>query len=169
MSGPSRTPVKTWLVIGVVVAVASLGYYALGKWQQGGPVDNDAERMIEQAKAQMEANRRARIVVISADQLLNEYQNDPKAASKKYKGKYLEISGVVERVNKDSEETPFVILHGGNDNSPVKIECFFDLNYEMNEPQDQIKFLGKGQRITLRGEFGGQISHLQVRFCTLVK
>ena len=56
--------------------------------------------------------------------------------------------------------------HAGDENTKLKIECFFD----SADPKDerQIKRLEKGQTITVRGEYDGRISNLQIRECVLV-
>jgi hypothetical protein len=89
------------------------------------------------------------------------------AADKKYAGKYLEITGVVERTGGGRRDVPFVVLHGGDENAKVKIECFFDLG---NEPDNaQVVRLAKGDKIKLRGEYKGQVSNVQLRECVLPK
>jgi hypothetical protein len=130
-------------------------------------VFQDAQKMVEQAKADAEADRRARTVVVSAADLLKEFRGDPDAANRKYAGRYLEISGVVQRSGQGRHETSFVILTGGDENGKLIIECFFDLADEKEEAQ--IKRLDKGQSITVRGEYDGQVSNVQVRDCELVK
>jgi hypothetical protein len=106
-------------------------------------------------------------VVIAAAQLLQEFQNDPAAADDKYRGKCLELTGVVEREGQGRDGIPFVILHAGDDNARLKIECYFDVADE----EDAIRFvkLGKGQTITLRGEYQGQVANVQLRECSLIK
>src|SRR5262249_3770954 len=110
---------------------------------------------------------KARTVVVAAAQLLKEFQDDPAAADRKYRRKYLELSGVVERVGRGRGERPFVILHAGDENGKLKIECFLDPTDDGDDVL--IEALGKGQAITLRGEYDGQVSNVQLRSCVLVK
>ena len=95
-----------------------------GRWGLGGgrraPVVTEPDRAVERALAA----RRAQAVGLSAARLLREAQSDP-GADQKYKGKYLELNGVVERSGKDRDDTHFVILHGGDRRVTLKIECFF--------------------------------------------
>jgi hypothetical protein len=142
-----------------------VGCCGLGMWRLG-TVFQHAQKQMEQAMAEAEANRRARTVVVSAGDLLQEFVNDPASADRKYAGKYLEVSGVVERSGWGRHESPFVILTGGDANAKLKIECFFDLASKNDEAQ--IKRLDKGQSITVRGEYDGQVSNVQVRECVLV-
>ena len=96
---------------------------------------------------------------------MKEFQDDPAAADRKYKGKYLKVSGIVERRGKTEGHGWFVILHGGDEKATVKIECFFD--FIDGEDDIQNKRLAKNQAVTLAGEYTGRVSHLQLRvFCS---
>ena len=92
---------------------------------------------------------------------------DPAAADKKYAGKYLEVTGVVERTGRGQGDTPFVILHAGDAEAKVKVECFFDL-FDRGDPA-RVRRLAPGQTVTIRGEYEGRVSNVQLRECALVK
>jgi hypothetical protein len=130
----------------------------------------DAQQLIDQLKAQVnaegEADRRARTVVITAAQLLKEFQDNPVAADQRYKDTYFELTGVVEQQGR-SRDTQFVILHAGDQHAKLKIECFFDLADAAAELQ--LQRLTKGQTITVRGEYDGHVSNLQLGDCILVR
>lgn len=159
--------VLRWILgVVVVAALCVAGCCGLGMWRLT-TVFKDAQKMMEQAEADAETDRQARTMVVSATDLLQEFGNDPASADREYAGKYLEISGVVERSGWGRHERPFVILTGGDENAKIKIECFFDLADKNDEAQ--IKRLDKGQSITLRGEYDGQVSNVQVRECVLVE
>ncbi|HJZ90175.1 MAG TPA: hypothetical protein VKE40_04840, partial [Gemmataceae bacterium] len=163
----SMPPVLKWVVGGMVLAVLGVaGCCGMGMWRMN-TVMQEAQEEMARAQAQREADRQARLVVVSAADLLREFQTDPAAAEQKYLGKYLEISGVVERVGHARYEAPFVILHGVEENAKLKVVCYF----ELTDPQDdlRIKRLGKGQKITIRGDYDGRVDNLQVRECTLIK
>jgi hypothetical protein len=127
----------------------------------------DAQREFQQALARDAADRQARTVVVAAADLVREFGQDPTSADRKYAGKYLEISGMLEKSGEEKDETPFVVLRGGDENAKLKIECFFDS--ALMRDQARIRSLEKGQSITLRGEYHGQVSNLQVRACVLVQ
>jgi len=160
-------PVLKWVlggVVGLVLAVA--GCCGLGMWRMGQAIQN-APKEFERMQAEREAERKARMVVVSAAELLQEFEKDPAAADEKYAGKYLEITGVVERSGKGRYDQPFIILHGGDEKAKLKVECFF----EMWEPKGEarLKRVHNGDTITVRGEYDGRISNVQLRECTLVK
>jgi hypothetical protein len=159
-------PWLRWILIGAAATVLGVaGCCGLGLWRFGTAIQ-DARKAMEQAQADAEAERQARTVVVAAGDLLKEFQDDPAAADRKYKGKYLEVRGVVERRGKRGASGPFVILHGGDDKAPLKIECFF--GYLDEEDEIENKRLAKGQKLTVRGEYGGRVSHIQLQGCALV-
>lgn len=161
------SPVLRWLLGGALVAVLGVaGCCGFGAWRFNKAV-KEAEKEMVKAQANAEAQRKARTVMVSAEQLLKEFRDDPDAADKKYKDKCLEISGVVERNGMDGVDTPFVILHAGDENAKIKIECFFDIADE--DEENVVKRLRKGQTVTLRGEYEGRVSNVQIRECVLVK
>jgi hypothetical protein len=156
-----------WVIIGTVVGVVGMGACCgVGFWLVGVAFDK-AQQEFVQTRAEMEAARKARTVVAKAADLLREFESDAARAEKKYKGKYLELTGVVERVGGGKDDPHFVILHGGDENARLKIECFFDLADEDDDLVLQV--LETGRTITLRGEFAGRVSNLQLRQCELAK
>ncbi|HEV3383395.1 MAG TPA: hypothetical protein VG097_01200, partial [Gemmata sp.] len=154
------------LIGGVLVAVLLLaGYWAFGVRSRGLAI-KDAAKANERAKAENEARLRSKTVVVAAAQLLQEFQNNPDS-DQKYKGKYLEIFGFVERVGTDGDDAPFIIVNANDEKVPIKIECFFDS--ASRDEEAQIKRLRKSQTITVRGEYSGLVGNLQVRDCVLVR
>jgi hypothetical protein len=164
---PGLSPVLKWLLGGMLAAgLGVAGCCGLGAWGINRAA-KDAQAEFERAEADAEAERKARTVVVPAAQLLAEFQADPAAADQKYKGKYLEVSGVVERGGKQGGHTPFVVLHGGDERPALRVECFF--SFEDEEDEGRIERFGKGRPVTVRGEYDGRVSNVQLRECVLVK
>jgi hypothetical protein len=156
-----------WILGGIAIGVLAVGgCCGVGIWRTGAAVRDFQEQALK-AQAEFEAKRQARTVIVSADALLQEFQKDPAAADDKYADKYLELTGVVERTGEDRFGQPFVVLHGGDENAKLKIECFFTPTGDRDEAR--IKRLTKGRTITLRGEYEGQVSNIQLQDCVLVK
>lgn len=159
-------PVLTWVLGGALAVVIFVGgCCGVTFWQMGRAARNFQQDMA-QAQAQMEADRNARTVAVQAADLLAEFKADADAADRKYEGKYLEVTGVVERTGR-SKEGLYVVLHGGDEAAKVKIECYFDLVDHNGEAR--LLQLKLGQTVTIRGEYDGQVSHLQLRECELVR
>src|SRR5262249_23100390 len=74
-AGPGGLPSWLWWVLGgaAVVVLGAGGCCGLGMWRLSTAV-KDAQMMMEQARADAEADRRARTVVVDAAQLLKEFQ-----------------------------------------------------------------------------------------------
>jgi len=95
-----------WILTAAVVSVLGVsGCCGCGMWKMGSALE-DAQKMMEKAKADAEADRKARTVVVAAADLLQNFQNDAAAADRVYKGKYLELTGTVERVGKGATACP---------------------------------------------------------------
>jgi hypothetical protein len=139
------------------------GCCGMGMWKMGSAME-EAQKAMEKERARMEEERKTRTVVVTAADLLKDFQDDPAAADRKYLGKYLELSGTVERSDKGRDGLCFAILHGGDAKAAVKIECFFEFNEE-----HQVLGLEKGHRAIVRGEYSGRVSHVQLRGCVLAK
>jgi len=150
-----------WCLGGLLVAVVLAGWWGLERAREW----IETER--PQAGAERKADRQGRTVVTTAAQLLQEFQDDPAAADLKYRDMSFELTGVVERQGRFGGDVPFVILHAGDDNAKVKIECYFDGADPAAETR--LQRLTKGQRITVSGDYDGQVSNLQVGACVLLK
>jgi hypothetical protein len=164
--GGGTAPWVKWVAGGAIAAVVGVvGCCGIGMWNMGRGWQNmmqNAQKAMEQAKAEREADRRTRTVTVAAGDLIKEFQDNPGAADKKYKGKYLEITGVVERTGRDRSHIWFIILNGGDEGAKVKIECFLD-DYLMGVPDDgRVRQLNTGQTVTVRGEYEGQVSNVQL-------
>jgi len=161
--GGGFSPAVKGILLGVLmVCLLTVGCCGVGLWQARRAMQ-DLQQQVVQAQAQAEADRKARTVVVSAADLIKDFQADPAAADGKHKGKCLELTGVVERTGKERDFTPFVILHAGDENAKVKVECFFEITDEAYKAR--LDGLQKGQTITVRGEYSGQVSNVQLRMC----
>jgi hypothetical protein len=165
-AGAGRPWLRWALGAAAVVVLGVAGCCGLGMWRMGTAI-NDARKAMEQAQADAEAERKARTVVVTAAALLKEFQDGPTAADRKYRGKLLEVTGTLERRGKSGGGGYFVILHAGDEQAPIKIECYF--HFLDTEDDVENKRLGKGRTVTVRGEYAGRVSHLQLRGCVLVR
>ena len=159
-------PVLTWVLGGVLAVVILIGgCCGIGLWRFGNGMQN-LQQQIQEAQEKAEAEKKARTVAVNAADLLAEFKADPDAADKKLDGKYLELTGTVERTGRGKEGV-FVVLNGGDPTAKVKVECYF--NYVGHPEEGRLLRLKPGQTVTVRGEYDGQVSNVQVRQCELVK
>ena len=74
---------------------------------------------------------------------------------------------MVERGGRGRRDARFAILHAGDEGAKGKIECFYDSAARADEAR--IERLTKGQTDTIRGEYDGRASNVQLRECVPVK
>lgn len=99
-------------------------------------------------------------IQITSIQLSEEYDANKVAADAKYKGKILEVTGIIDNIGKDILDDPYVVLKG----TPTKlfgIQCMF----KKSDEQKLIN-LSKGSEITLTGKVSGElIGNVILREC----
>jgi hypothetical protein len=165
--GGGMPPWLRWtLTAGVAVTVLVAGCCGLSVWRMGTAI-TDAQKAMLEAHEKMEAERKARTIVVTAAELLKEFEEDAAAADRKYMGKRLDVSGIVERSGNGGAGAHFLILHGADEKAELKLECFFD--FLNPEDQGRLGRLNKGQTATVSGEYSGRVSHVQMRGCVLNK
>lgn len=99
-------------------------------------------------------------IKISALQLSEEYNANKIAADQKYKDRILEVSGVINSIDKDILNTPYITLRG-QEFSLFGVQCMFDKSQE-----DKLAKLIKGQSITITGKVSGElIGNIILRNC----
>ncbi len=102
------------------------------------------------------------VIHVTAQELCSAYEANEVAADAEYKGKTLEIYGMVYDIGKDILDKPYIELLGENI-YVWGVQCMFDSNYE-----SQIAQLVKGQNVTIRGRCTGYIINVLVEDCILV-
>ena len=98
-------------------------------------------------------------IQITAETLYKEFK-EKKEAIAQYSGKYLELSGVADRVEQTTTGLPFVILRGGD--SVGNIQCIFTQG-----SREQAKEIKPGQPVTLRGVCLGRVMNVILDECSL--
>lgn len=93
-------------------------------------------------------------VKVEAKQILKEFEENEAAADDKYKGKTLQVSGVVDKVDTEflDDEKYSVQIGAGTNFDLITVNC----NGQSSKDVSKIK---KGQKITVVGEFddGGDL------------
>lgn len=100
-------------------------------------------------------------VAIDAAQLYQEFETDETAASAKYVGKIVTVSGAVLEASTLEDGTPKVLLDTGSDFS---VSCEFDPNTQHAKTTFQ-----PGEKITLKGECAGLNLDVQLARCVVVQ
>ena len=95
-------------------------------------------------------------VTISASKLYKEYNENEIAADEKYKGKIIEVTGVIRDIGNDIMDNAYITLVGNE--YLGDIQCYF------NEKSVVAK-LSKGKRITVIGSCSGLMINVQINNC----
>ncbi len=99
----------------------------------------------------------------TADALYADYQDNEIRADSEYKGKIIEISGVVKSVGKDKNGYPYIFLRTSQ-TVILGIQCFLgEYNY------DDAMRVSKGQRVRIKGKVAGKFTNIQLHYCQVVE
>ena len=90
---------------------------------------------------------------ISATELINAYKENEVKADKMYKGKIVEVNGIVDAIDSGIDDKAIVILSDGDEFSFDNVQCCID-----NDNQDKACELKKGQNVTIVGRADGEIA-----------
>lgn len=134
-----------WLFIGLSMM------YVFSNFMSSGTSTNTATQPREAIK-------------VSALTLVSEYRDNGVAADTKYKDQLVEVTGVVESIDKDILGTPYVALESYKYAIIDHIQCMFSHSNEA-----ELGTVKKGQKITLRGEVQGKSGNIVVTGCSIVK
>ena len=136
---------KKLVIIGLILGAVGVGV---------------AYKMYNKPKADL-ATETADFVVNSLD-FFKEFSNDENAASSKYNGKIIEITGTLNKVN-NMDSVIFLALEAGD---PMNaISCKMSTNKDFNKTEIENK---EGTEITIRGECSGINFVVELVNCVLI-
>ena len=95
-------------------------------------------------------------ITISASKIYKEYNENEIAADEKYKGKIIEVTGVIRDIGNDIMDNAYITLVGN--------EYFGDIQCYFNEKSVVAK-LSKGKKITVIGSCSGLMINVQINNC----
>ena len=95
-------------------------------------------------------------ITISESKLYKEYNENEIAADEKYKGKIIEVTGVIRDIGNDIMDNAYITLVGN--------EYFGDIHCYFNQKSVVAK-LSKGKRITVIGSCSGLMINVQINNC----
>jgi hypothetical protein len=103
------------------------------------------------------------VIEISAEDLISAYDKNEVSADNRYKGKKLQITGIIKSIGKDLFDNPYVVVDSGADFNIISIQCYFSSTDEKNK----IAELSKGNAIIITGTCKGLFLNISMRNCTI--
>ena len=130
--------------------------------QMGGKVKTEVAQTNTQEKKKIE--QPVETMKVTATQISEDYKANEVAADAKYKGKLLEISGLVDNIGKDILDTPYITFQTEQYAIVNQVQCMFSKSDEQS-----LSTLTKGQRVTLTGEVSSKLVTIIVKGCKIVE
>ena len=139
---------KVLTVIGGLVIIGALGSVTGGNSNNKISDNKQTSVSVENSdKKQMEPE-----LSISATELINAYNENEVKADKMYKGKIVEVNGIVDGVDSDMDDKAVVRLSDGDEFSIYTVSCHID-----DDNQNKACELEKGQNVTIVGKADGEV------------
>ena len=151
---------KVLTVIGGLVIIGALGSVTGGNSnnkisdnkQTSVSVENSDSKQTSVSNENSNKKQMEPELNISATELINAYKENEVKADKMYKGKIVEVNGIVDGIDSDMDDKAVVRLSDGDEFSFDNVQCCID-----DENQDKACELEKGQNVTIIGEASGEI------------
>lgn len=160
-----KKKLKWWqialIVVGIIIVIGAIGS-ALGGEEGSDKVGgNNTNLSVTQtnesdnnADDKKEDNLKAEITVSAID-IAKEYKDNEVAAEAKYKGKKVEISGIINSIGKDVLDDVYIVLSNGDEYAIINnVQCYFKDKEQISKVAD----LQKGQEVTLIGTVNSSIA-----------
>ena len=152
---------KVLTVIGGLVIIGALGSVTGGNSnnkisdskQTSVSVENSDDKQTSVSNENSNKKQMEPELSISATELINAYKENEIKADKMYKGKIVEVNGIVDGINSGIDDKAIVILSNGDEFSFDNVQCCID-----NDNQDKACELEKGQNVTIVGRADGEIA-----------
>lgn len=153
---------KRWwiwvIVVVIVVAIASSG---------GSNSDTNVTPSSTVSSESSEANEPAATeqtpLAVSAQDLLDAYENNEVSADAQYKDKLLSVTGVISDIGVVLDQT-YVCINGGGDFDFLSVQCYVPDETEISE---KVAALSKGETVTITGTCSGQSLNVELKDCTI--
>ena len=113
----------------------------------------------DSAKSVATANSAKPVITISAIRLYEDYKANEVAADEKYKGKILQVTGVVGNIGKDIVGIMYISLK--TNDLIGSVQCMF-----AGEHKERISQISKGTKVTIKGKCSGLMMNVILRKCS---
>ena len=152
---------KVLTVIGGLVIIGALGSITGGNSnnkisdnkQTSVSVENSDSKQTSASNENSNKKQMEPELNISATELINAYKENEIKADKMYKGKIVEVNGIVDAIDSGIDDKAIVRLSDGDEFSFDNVQCCID-----DENQDKACELKKGENVTIIGKADGEIA-----------
>ena len=151
---------KVLTVIGGLVIIGALGSITGGnsnnKISDSKQTSVSVEDSNKQTNASTENSNKKQMepeLNISATELINAYKENEIKADKMYKGKIVEVNGIVDAIDSGIDDKAIVRLSDGDEFSIYNVYCHID-----NDNQNKACELKKGENVIIIGKADGEIA-----------
>jgi len=123
------------------------------------PAPEAVTEPVEEAVAEAGA-----VIAITAEGLLAAYEKEGLAADKRFTNKVLKLTGIIAKVVINEINNRYEIaLSGGVEHELGDIQCTFGQSHV-----PELKQLETGQTVTVQGQYGGFVTNILIKDCSLV-
>ena len=152
---------KVLTVIGGLVIIGALGSVTGGNSnnkisdskQTSVSVENSDSKQTSVSNENSNKKQMEPELNISATELINAYKENEVKADKIYKGKIVEVNGIVDAIDSGIDDKAVIRLSDGDEFSFYNVHCYID-----DENQDKACELKKGENVTIIGKEDGEIA-----------
>ena len=150
-----------WLVV-VVVVIGIVGASTGGN-QEGKDSVQTSGVSTDDTNAEKEEPAEE-VIKVTAQELLEAYDENGVAADKQYKGKELQVTGTVGSIGTDILDDAYITLENEEDEyAVISVQCCFEKSQE-----DSIASLKAGDKVTITGVCEGNTLNITLKKCQVV-
>lgn len=135
------------LVGAAVIAIFFFAQYA---------AQRETEGLRRQTREAVQTSEILNAVSLTASELIQAYTNNEVEADRRFKGKVISVSGVVDSIGKDILDTPYVTLSSSN--AVRRVQAMFK-----RADEGLLAKLSKGGNVTIRGRCEGMLGNVLLR------
>jgi hypothetical protein len=139
-----------WLILSLAIIGAQDG-------KNGGSTSSTSSRTASPAKAAP-----AQVMQVNIRDILSAYENNEVGADNQYKGKLIEVTGIVDDIKKDIMDNLYVTLGTGAQFEIPQIQAFFD-----DSMNNQLGQLRKRQQLTVVCRVDGLMMNVLAKDCVI--
>lgn len=160
---------KWWFwVVAVIILIGVIGAATGGdeEAKEAGSVNTETttgSTLTDTAKESATPEKhKEEAIKITATELYQAYNDNEVGADEKYKGKLIEVTGVISDIGKDLLDTPYVSIK--TDDIIGTVQCMFS-----KDDASLLANLKKDEQITIRGKCKGYLMNVLLENCEIVK